>query len=1188
MRKLVSLLYVLALFACSDSAQIEEELEGRERAVLGNIKLPEKGTPNSDPGPLETKEEREDDIPARNDDQTVTVLLPQFVKHMPAADVGNENQLVIRVAESFPGGTWHLYADSACSESIATSDSSQSDIHIELQNDGDYTFYLQFETANGDFSACSDEGESYTLDRVISPISDISLVDPASGVGSTRTPTVRVAGLEVGSSVSLFNHENCLVSRQLGFGVAEDSQIDIVLGAATLATDGSYQIHAVTTDRAGNQTPCSAISANYMLDTTAPTAPTDLTLSGTASPGADISPSLLVEGLEIGAELLVYADDTCENELDRFTVTSGSETFTLSDLANDGSYRFHAVLIDTAGNSSSCSSNGANYVLDNSPPSLTSVSIGAAGGQSLAGAGGQAILSFTASEPLPDVAVLIHGEEATVTHLSGLNYQAVYEFVSGDTSTSQVSFSIDFADSVGRSGTTVTEVTDDSFLEFDASNVSPSLTLTNQSVVENNLLSYDINDDTGSDVDDGGEALTYSCYYDESLDLSVARNSSCSNLGASFNSATGFLTWTPGYSAAGVYEVKVIADDGNFTAEDIFVLTVLNNNRLATIAPVNNATLNEADQLQYDFDDSQTNSDVDIDGEAITWSCHYDDLIDGSVSAANTCSSITGLNFSESSGQFSWTTVPSNVGFYEVKISANDGIGSSAIFFEVEVAIDISRQKQIAMVGSDTTSYFSSLGANNQVYLNGALVDTYGLGEIFSFATTAGDVLECEAGCFAITPIDGTAAWSTQTYAGTLLSTYMGRYDEAKLIISAFDQDAYVEIKQPSGLVASGNVSANSIMEFQFNYTVGSLWIESNQEVSAYISTRNASGVFQYDGRVITAAAKESLAFVSGGGGTPSGITTITDGAIVSAYRNDGQNFINETINVVDVLDVTSSAKQNPASSAIAIYADRNVVSTQHADGDGINATPSLPKSMLSTHYAIPMEGDYVSFASYQPGTVQVLDVTDTIIETLDLTRGSSANVLAPYAATYNKNSIPAGTRFVCSVNCLGVFEPKTNDDETIMIGTIKDGLSLSSSVLTSGQSYPNSFSGASCSGNGDFPELSFSSVPWGTKSFAVIVDKVGIADSNHLNLLDILGSSIPAAMTSAGSISFSDGTSGMNDYSVNGWSPPCLQSGESLRFTVFALSQTIGSAVGALSAEEFSSLYSSSILAQSSLIFNN
>ena len=387
------------------------------------------------------------------------------------------------------------------------------------------------------------------------------------------------------------------------------------------------------------------------------------------------------------------------------------------------------------------------------------------------------------------------------------------------------------------------------------------------------------------------------------------------------------------------------------------------------------------------------------------------------------------------------------------------------------------------MVGANTLTYVASLGDDNDVNLNGTFLDTYQAGDTFTITTSAGDILECSEGCYAITPIDGTAAWSTQLYASTLLSTYMGRYATAKIAVAAFDNASTISIKQVgSTLVDNELIPSNSVREFYTPFTdKQTLWIESDYEIAAYISTEKAdSPGFHRDGRVTTAPAKVGLAFVAGAGGTPTGISVIQDGTTFDIYRDDGTNFLSETLDVSGFLDVTNSAVgQNRPGSAIAFYADAPIVSTQHADGDGTNASPSLSKNMLSTHFVAPMDGDYVSFAAFDDGQVLVIDDSNNVISVLELDRDGSANSKAPFSATYNPTNsnvdrdIRAGYRFVASVPVLGIFEEYENNDETLMTGVSPPAWELVSTDFASNGQLPYitlGNDGSSCNGPNSFP----------------------------------------------------------------------------------------------------------------------
>ena len=92
----------------------------------------------------------------------------------------------------------------------------------------------------------------------------------------------------------------------------------------------------------------------------------------------------------------------------------------------------------------------------------------------------------------------------------------------------------------------------------------------------------------------------------------------------------------------------------------------------------------------------------------------------------------------------------------------------------------------------------------------------------------------------------------------------------------------------------------------------------------------------------------------------------------------------------------------------------------------------------MALKYAINVNADYVAFASKSPGTIQVLDSSDTLIQTLTLTR-TGANSSAPYAA--RRAASNAGYRFISTVPVAAWYQPSTDtgageDDETILYGT--------------------------------------------------------------------------------------------------------------------------------------------------------
>lgn len=107
------------------------------------------------------------------------------------------------------------------------------------------------------------------------------------------------------------------------------------------------------------------------------------------------------------------------------------------------------------------------------------------------------------------------------------------------------------------------------------SNNAPVLTAIANQVVHEGVAIATVNaDDGGDDLDIDGDALSYTCVFDQVIDGTVATGTPCASLGMVFNTATGVLDWTPGTNDSGNYEVKIVASDGTLSDDVIFQITV--------------------------------------------------------------------------------------------------------------------------------------------------------------------------------------------------------------------------------------------------------------------------------------------------------------------------------------------------------------------------------------------------------------------------------------------------------------------------------------------------------------------------------------------------------------------------------------------------------------------------------------
>ena len=257
------------------------------------------------------------------------------------------------------------------------------------------------------------------------------------------------------------------------------------------------------------------------------------------------------------------------------------------------------------------------------------------------------------------------------------------------------------AGSVGTYSNIVISVTDGSAnstlsafsINVTATNSAPSISGTPaNSVAEGTTYNFT---PTASDSD--GDTLTFSITNKPSW--------------AAFNTTTGQLSGTPGFSSAGNYgNIAISVSDGQInTGLLAFSITVSNTNRAPVISgqPTTSITASNA----YLFTPGAT----DADGDSLTFSI---------------TNKPAWTTFNTSSGQLSGTPVDSDAGTYNVTISVSDGSSSDNISFSIIVSA-----QQSGTTKSVTVSWTAP-----QTYDDGSplpLSDIYGY-KIYSGATSTG------------------------------------------------------------------------------------------------------------------------------------------------------------------------------------------------------------------------------------------------------------------------------------------------------------------------------------------------------------------------------------------------------------------------------------------------------------------
>ena len=181
-----------------------------------------------------------------------------------------------------------------------------------------------------------------------------------------------MGGLEDNSIVRLYSDSSCTTVASDEVTHASGASRDVTANA--LAASGTYNFYAKQTDSAGNESSCSSETISYILDIDSPSAPSLVEIASTESYssgyGNDTTPTITVSGIEEGAAIRLYSDNTCSTAASDSTInqSGSSEEVTSSVLNTDNTYVFYANQKDPAGNFSSCSQTRVSYHLDTVAP----------------------------------------------------------------------------------------------------------------------------------------------------------------------------------------------------------------------------------------------------------------------------------------------------------------------------------------------------------------------------------------------------------------------------------------------------------------------------------------------------------------------------------------------------------------------------------------------------------------------------------------------------------------------------------------------------------------------------------------------------------------------------------------------------------------------------------------------------
>jgi hypothetical protein len=195
------------------------------------------------------------------------------------------------------------------------------------------------------------------------------------------------------------------------------------------------------------------------------------------------------------------------------------------------------------------------------------------------------------------------------------------------------------------------------------------------------INSYDSN--TANDTDRDGDTITYSCTFEGGGFAAGTACASLPNISYSLNTSTGVLNWTPSVAAAvgGVptdYTFTISGSDGQGVPLSGTAAITVTVNPSVQLTAITSKTFPStyADQgvaVNYDVNniaDGGGGNDTNM-----SYTCYYDQEVDGAVAAVNLCTALPSdgtPTFSTVTGALAWTPGSTAYGSYELKFTGTN------------------------------------------------------------------------------------------------------------------------------------------------------------------------------------------------------------------------------------------------------------------------------------------------------------------------------------------------------------------------------------------------------------------------------------------------------------------------------------------------------------------------------------
>ncbi|WP_405079196.1 fibronectin type III domain-containing protein [Paenibacillus chitinolyticus] len=224
-----------------------------------------------------------------------------------------------------------------------------------LNSGATYSFYVKARDAKGLVSAAS-PAVKVTMQDLSGPTAPGNLKASLSGLNLTLTWTAST------DNVGVVRYR--LYKAYDGGGYEVHNQYETTSAAFGIVEGRSYKFKVTALDAAGNESPASG-EVSVLVDTTAPSAPTNVRITGTTETTVSLAWSASTDNVGVTGYEVYRTGNGAVNEL---SATATGTSVTVTGLNNGASYSFYVVAKDAKGNKSPASGS-VNVSLDTQAPS---------------------------------------------------------------------------------------------------------------------------------------------------------------------------------------------------------------------------------------------------------------------------------------------------------------------------------------------------------------------------------------------------------------------------------------------------------------------------------------------------------------------------------------------------------------------------------------------------------------------------------------------------------------------------------------------------------------------------------------------------------------------------------------------------------------------------------------------------